>query len=112
MRPLSTIYTNITHPLTLIYSDTEEAPIDITGATAELVIRRSAFSTPVITKSAVINGASGTIMFTILPSDTQDILGERESEKFMCGAVLTLTDGSTVNLFQSNVTIQYNIVTQ
>lgn len=110
MKPLQKIYTNSTYPLKLVYKDAFDVPIDITGASAKLAIRRTLFSAAVIYKSAVITGPSGEITFTITPEDTATVLKDADSEKFLVGAVLTLADGNIVTLFQTTVDVVQNIV--
>lgn len=111
MKPLSKIYTHSTYPLTLLYKDSADAAIDITGASAKLVLRRSAYTAPVLEKDAVITGPLGKIDFTINPSDTTDTLDERDSETFQVGAKLILSTGEEVTLLQTSVEMHRNIVT-
>jgi hypothetical protein len=111
MKPLKPIYTGTTYELKITYEDAAQAPIDITGATATLVIRRSAFAPILVTVAAVIKPLEGGIVFTVDPSETVTILDDdRETEKFLLGAALTLADGSVINLFQTSIDINLSIL--
>jgi hypothetical protein len=110
MSPLNKIYTHTDYPLVLIYKDAQGAVINLAGASAEFMISRTVYSTPVITVAATINGPEGKITFGITPTDTALVLDDKDSEKFICGAVLTL-DGARIPLFQTTVDIVRSLVT-
>jgi hypothetical protein len=110
MKPLSNLYTNSHYPLELIYEDENGAPIDITGATATLVIRKTSTSPISITKEATITGLEGKVSFSITPDDTAGILTDRDSEKYLCGVVITFADGKILVLLQTSITIAENVV--
>ena len=55
MKPLRKLYTNSHYPLTLRYLDKDKNPIALTGYTATLVLRKSLYGTPVVTKNAAIS---------------------------------------------------------
>jgi len=105
MKSLSKIYTNTNYPLVITYRDTNSAPIDITGATAVFVVRRTLQSTPVINVAGTIDGANGKITFDVTPEDTAGVLSDSDSEKFICGCVLDLT-GEKIHLFQTTIYIE------
>ncbi|QPG06967.1 hypothetical protein IT774_07640 [Salinimonas marina] len=111
MKPLPKLYTNSHYPLTLIYKDKDGVPIDITGYTAKLVIRRSLYTTPEIEKTATIGGLDGEITFTVEPADTVDILeADVDAAKYLMGAVMTDTAGKTLTILQSQIEVRRNIV--
>ena len=110
MKPLSKIYTNTHYPISIIYKDTDGAPINVAGSSATFALRRSLFSDPVISTNATIDGVNGGITFNVDPTHTANLLGEKDSEKFLCGAVLTLANGTKVNLFQTTVDVVQNVV--
>lgn len=110
MKPLSKIYTHSTYSLPILYKDSDGNPINITGATAKFELRRSLYSTPVVSVNATIVGSTGSITFKVTPTDTATLLGENDSEKFVCGAVLTLSNGDKVTLFQTTVEVVQNVV--
>lgn len=110
MKPLSTLYTNSHYPITLVYKDKNNNPIDITGYTAKLVMRQSLNSTDVITKAATIDGPNGKISFVIEPNDTVGLLTDDFKAKYLLGATLTNTEGHTLTILQTSVEVHENVV--
>jgi hypothetical protein len=110
MKPLRKLYTNSHYPLKLVYKDNDGVPIDLTGYSAELMVRKSIFSEPLITKQADIDGPNGTITFTIAPEDTNGILGDESEASFLLGAVLKDQSEQITPLLQTQIEIHENIV--
>ena len=109
---LKSIVTNTTRKFIFKYKDSNNAPIDITGATGVLVVKKSKRTTqPLLTVDAVIEGAEGIITFDITPILTKDIELKGSCEKFLIGAVLTLADESVISLLQGDIEIVQNVVT-
>ncbi|WP_370242912.1 hypothetical protein [Marisediminitalea sp.] len=109
MIQLKKIYTDSTYPLHFVYKDRDGVPIDITGATATLVLRKNLHTPPEITKAATIDGPNGLIQFEIEPTDTAGILDEETSGKYLIGAVLD-HNGQKLTLLQTTVEVHQNIV--
>lgn len=110
MKPLKDILTSTTHTLKLTYTDDADAPIDITGASAKLVLKRSVHAAEVIAVDATIDALNGGIEFKIPATATADVLGEHDSEKFIVGAVLTLASAEKIPLFQTTVNVVASVV--
>lgn len=112
MKPLKKMYTNSDYSLTAYYKDSMGTAINITGASAKLVIRKTLEKAPIIQSTGIVEGANGKITFNIPPADNRNVLvdEEKDVEKFLIGAVLTLSDGKVITLFQSTIEIQQNIV--
>lgn len=86
--------------IVFVYNDAAGAPIDITGASAILTVRKSVMDAAIITVNAVITGASGTITFPLVPADTINILGSDNRETYWCDVELTLASGKKFDLWE------------
>ena len=82
------------------YKDSEGQPIDLTGATAEMEIKKSSYdAAPVIPASiGAITGPDGLIEFTFTTSETITLLGSEQLARFVYDTQLTLDDGSVKTL--------------
>ncbi len=109
MKKLSPIIANTTYSLVFEYKDQNGIVIDITGATGKLSLRKSALASDSIDTVGNVDGTDGKITFSILPAQTNGIL-ERNKETYFIGANLTLVSGEVINLLQSDIQIQENIV--
>lgn len=96
--------------LKLVYKDSDGFPVNLSGATAKFVLRRSMYSPVLITRDATINGASGEITVTVVPADTANILDNVLEETFIYGVQLTQADGTKTNIVDGEAVIQQNIV--
>ncbi len=93
------IKTGTTYELKFIYNDVDGIPINITGASARMQLRRSTHSPVSAEPSSVINGEAGEITFKFLPEDTTSILkNNAEAETFLFDVLLTLTNGDVILL--------------
>lgn len=110
MKPLRKLYTNSHYPLTLSYRDKDKNPVPLVGYTAQLMIRKSLVSDPIITKNATIEEQEGNINFVVSPEDTVDVLVDDTEGMFLIGVTMTSPDGQTTTLFQSTIEIKENIV--
>lgn len=110
MKPLQPIISNTTQTYTVKYTDKEGTPVDLTGASALLVLRKNLDTAPIAANAGVINVVTGEVVLEVLPSDTADILGERDKATYLIGATLTLANGRIINLFQLPVVVKQNIV--
>lgn len=96
--------------LKLVYKDGDGFPIDLTGASAVFVLRRSMYSPVVIHKDAGINAEEGEIIFTILPEETADLLNDDIEETFIYGVQLTQVNGLKTNIAGGKAVIVQNVV--
>ncbi|AYA64323.1 hypothetical protein [Alteromonas sp. RKMC-009] len=111
MKPLKTLYTDSHYQLRLVYTDADGTPVDITGATATMVLRNTIESAALVTTSATIDGPTGTIEFTIPPEDTSTLIdAKRPERKLLAGAMLYLPDDLSIPLFNTTVLAKKNIV--
>jgi len=97
------------YTLKLVYKDVDGFPIDLSGATAVFVLRRSMYTDALINREAVINAAAGEIEINILPEDTADVLDQVNEETFIYGIQLTTADGTKRLITQGNAVIQQNV---
>lgn len=104
-----TITADNNYTLKLVYKDEAGWPIDITGATAEFVMRRSMYSPELIRKQASINGTEGKVVFELEPTDTGLLLDNTNEEKFIYAAQLEMADGKKVTLATGDVILKQNI---
>jgi hypothetical protein len=104
------IKTGTTFELKFVYNDVDGLPIDITGATARMQMRRSARSPVTIDSTATINGLAGEVLFTIASNQTSNILKDgANSEQFYFDALLTTADGKTVVLGEGTAEVKLAI---
>lgn len=85
--------------LKLVYKDMDGFVVDITGATARLMARRSLSSNALIDITAIIDGPAGEIVFPFKPEDTADILTTQEEEILQFDVDL-IHDGKTLPILQ------------
>jgi len=53
-----TVYAGKTHTISLAYTSDGDTPIDITGSTARMMVRKSIYAPPTLELTAVIDGAA------------------------------------------------------
>jgi len=84
--------------LTLVYKDNAGVIIDITGASARMMVRKSYYTAPVITKAATIDGPLGEMVFDFDPADTNTLVTSLGEQTFLYDVELTeaSTDITTV----------------
>lgn len=109
MTELEPLILGTTYTVDLQYTDSNDAPIDLTGATATLQIKKHMVSQALVDVSATITEAEGRIEFKITPTESDALTLQRAEEEFLIGAVLTL-DGDVINLLQSTLLVKQNIV--
>ena len=77
----------------LRYKDSCKNIIDLTGATARMMVRKNHYITPIITKVAIITEAAGEILFDFDPSDTNTLITSGTELKFIYDVELTEVGG-------------------
>lgn len=97
------------YTLKLVYKDAEGFPIDITGASAKFVLRRSMYSPIVVNRAADIVGNTGEISVTLVPADTASLLDDVIEEQFVYGVELTLADGTRRVILNGEAILEQNI---
>lgn len=97
-----------TNKLSLVYTDVDGNPIDITGASARMVIRDDMYSSVIVNAVGAVNGVAGEIVFTSVPADTVNVLTEKKDvQKELIGDVeLTLSNGDVIDLFEEGFLIK------
>ena len=100
-----------TESYTIRYKDSEGQPIDITGATADMEVKKSTYDdSPVIpATNAVITGADGLIEFSFSPSETLTLLGTEQLARFVYDTQLTLDDGTVKTLTGGELNVHRGI---
>jgi len=96
--------------LKLVYKDGDGFPVDLSGASAKFVLRRSMYSPVLIERGAVISGPEGEIKIALVPADTADVLDNVLEETFIYGVQLIQSDGIKTNIVDGEAVIQQNIV--
>mgnify|MGYP000927884825 CR=1 FL=1 len=94
-----TVKAGKTNLIKLVYKDAAGNIIDLTGASARLVARQDYYKDPVLTKAAVITGATGEILFKLDPVDTATILTDKTEDDFVVDVELTVVGGDVFDLF-------------
>ena len=97
------------YTLNMLYKDAEGYAINIDGATARFVMRRSMYSPTLIDRSAVITGDTGGIDIALTPDDTRDILDNVVEEQFVFAVSLIQADETKTTIASGEVTLQQNI---
>ena len=97
------------YTLNMLYKDAEGYAINIDGATARFVMRRSMYSPTLIDRSAVITGNTGGIDIALTPDDTRDILDNVVEEQFVFAVSLIQADETKTTIASGEVTLQQNI---
>lgn len=111
MNSLKPIVTGTKHTFTFIYKDASEATVDVTGYTGEMVIRRSLNSDPLLTINADVGTTDGVIAFELNEVNSAALLDENlNTEKMLIGANITVPSEGTINLFQTTIDVNRNIV--
>lgn len=98
------------YTLKLVYKDADGFPIDLSGASAVFVLRRSMYSEVLIQRDADIEGVIGEININLVPDDTANILEDVNEETFIYGIQLTDANGIKRLIAQGKAVIQQNIV--
>ena len=97
-----TIVAGKTHYVKLVYKDGGGNIIDITDATAKLMVRKSMYTAALLDVNAIIVGAAGEMTFLIEPATTVNLLDNKCSDTFICGAELTLASGSKIPFLEGS----------
>ena len=97
------------YTLNLVYKDESGYAINLDGATAKFVMRRSMYSPVLINRSAVITGGTGEISIELTPADTVGLLDNVIEEQFVFGVSLTQADGTKTVIASGEVSLQQNI---
>jgi hypothetical protein len=101
------IKTGTTYELKFIYNDVDGVPIDITGASARMQLRRSAYSPVSVEPTPTLNGVAGEVIFKFSPEDTASVLkNNSEAETFLFDALLTLTNGDVILLAEGKAEVK------
>lgn len=93
----------------LTYKDCDGFVIDITGASARMMMRRSMYSDPIIDVTASIIGNTGSIIFDLSPSDTAGILDAYPEEKLIYDVELTLANGKKRVILEGVATLRESV---
>ena len=96
--------------LKLVYKDGDGFPVDLSGASALFVLRRSMYSPILIERAADIKGSTGEISLTLVPEDTSGILDDVLEETFIYGVQLTQADGIKTMIVTGEAVINQNII--
>ena len=97
------------YTLNMLYKDAEGYAINIDGAAARFVMRRSMYSPILIDRSAVITGETGGVDITLTPDDTRNILDNVVEEQFVFAVSLIQSDETKTIIASGEVTLQQNI---
>ena len=111
MTNLEPLILGTTYTLDLLYTDANDAPIDLTGATAQLQIKKHIVGTTLVDVAATITPDQGRIEFKITPTQSQALSLQRTEEEFLIGAVLNMGE-DVINLIQTTIPVKQNIVRQ
>lgn len=104
-----TITADNDYTLNMVYKDHAGYAINLDGATAKFVMRRSMYSPVLINRDAVITGETGEISINLTPADTVDLLDNVIEEQFIFGVSLTKADGTKTTIASGEVFLQQNI---
>lgn len=92
------------YDITLVYKDEVGNVIDITGATAVMTARRSLYDAVLFTKNAVITGATGTMLFSLTPTETSNTVDtNKEQTSYLYDVQLTLSGGKISTLLEGTL---------
>ena len=91
--------------LKLVYKDSAGNFIDLTGASARMMARKGAYVAPVLDVAAIVVGVLGEITFAFVPADTETILTNTKSEKYLYDVELTKVSGEVLCILEGEVTI-------
>lgn len=97
------------YTLKLVYKDCDGFIVDITGASARIMMRRSMASDALVDVSANIDGPAGEIVFEFEPSDTANVLGDSVEDKLLYDVSLTLNDGKEFIILEGVALIRQSI---
>jgi len=97
------------YTLNMVYKDEAGYVINLDGATAKFVMRRSMYSPVLINRIAVITGETGSILIELTPADTAELLDKVIEEQFVFGVSLTQADGTKTVITSGEVSLQQNI---
>jgi len=97
------------YTLNMVYKDESGYAINLDGATAKFVMRRSMYSPVLINRSATITGEAGGITIELVPADTIDLLDNVIEEQFVYGISLVQADGTKTIIASGEVSLQQNI---
>jgi len=97
------------YTLKLVYKDADGFPIDLTGASAKFVLRRSMYSPIVVNQEAVITGTTGEIAITLPPAATATLLDNVIEEQFVYGVELTQADDTRRVIVDGEAVVKQNI---
>ena len=93
----------------MVYKDESGYAINLDGATAKFVMRRSMYAPVLINRSAVIIGGTGEINVALIPTDTVGLLDDVLEEQFVFGVSLTQLNGTKTIIVSGEVTLKQNI---
>lgn len=91
--------------ITLRYKDSLGVIVDITGASARMMIRKGVYSPVLLTKAAIINGPAGTMLFSLTAAETastveanKELTAYKYDVEFTSstGKIITLVDGEVI----------------
>jgi hypothetical protein len=97
------------YALKLIYKDSDGIVIDITGASARMMVRRSMYATVDITKTATIDGPLGEIVFDFVPADTTSLLSNINEENYVYDVELSLADTRKFIILTGELVIKQSV---
>lgn len=104
-----TIKQGTDYPFVLIYKDATKTPIDITGASARIMVRKTLYSTAIIDLLATIDGPNGKMTFNFIPSHTDSLLNNESEIRYIFDGILTLLDGTVVPLPEGKFIVKQRI---
>lgn len=82
----------------LVYKDAARVIIDLTGATARMMVRKSYYMTPKITKVATVDGPAGSVLFDFDPLDTEGLVTTGSQVDFIFDVELTGSSGDITTI--------------
>jgi hypothetical protein len=92
--------------LTLVYKDNAGVIIDITSGSARMMVRKSYYSTPVITKVATIDGPLGEMVFDFDPADTNSLVTLLSKQIYIYDVELTEANGDITTVLTGDFIVQ------
>lgn len=97
------------YTLKLVYKDCDGFVVNITGASAKLVMRKSMYSDLLVSVDAMIDGPTGEIVFEVEPSHTLNILGDNIEDKLLYEANLTLQNGKEICVLEGIALVRQSL---
>lgn len=99
------------YDLKITYRDNNGVAITITGATGQLVFKKSVGDAAVGTIVATLGAETGEIEYKFVPADTSTLLGASKlKDVYQYAAEMTLVSGEKYILIEGSITVKRGVV--